>query len=69
LCKNTDKKHEHGVPIQKNWMEVTSKHRSKPNNFKNPDTLIANQPIPTSNRYAQLINLQQSEESVNNTTV
>jgi hypothetical protein len=69
LCKNSDKKEEHEVSIHKNWIEVTSKHRCNPNNFRNPVSVLANQPILTSNRYAQLINLQDSIESVNNTIV
>jgi hypothetical protein len=62
LCKNSDKLEDHEVSIHKNLIEVTSNHRGNLNNFRNPDSLLANQPIPTSNCYAQLINLQNSIE-------
>jgi hypothetical protein len=58
LCENANKKEDHNVSICKNWSEVTTKHCSNSNNFWNPESLLANQPIPTSNRYAHLINLQ-----------
>jgi hypothetical protein len=69
LCKNSDKQDDHEVSIHKNLIEVTSNNYGYPNNFRNPDSLLANQPIPTSNCYTQLINLQNSIESVNNRIV
>ena len=69
LCENANKTEDHNVSICKNWIEVTSKRRSNASNCRNPDSLLANQPIPTSNHYAHLINLQDSMESVNNTIV
>jgi len=70
LCEKANKKEVHDVSyLWKNWIEVTSKHRRNSNNFRNPDSLLANQPIPTSNHYVHLINLQDSTESVNNTIV
>jgi hypothetical protein len=57
------------VSICKDWIEVTSKRHRNSNNFRNPISLLANQPIPTSNCYAQLTNLQDSTESVTNMMV
>ena len=62
MCENANKKEDHNVSICEKWIEVTSKHRSNSNNFRNPDTLISLfQPL---NRYAHLINLQDSTDSV-----
>jgi len=57
LCENTDNQDEHNVPIHKNWIKVTLKHSSNSRDFMNSSSLLAHQPIPTFNRYAQLINL------------
>jgi len=62
LCENANKKGDHNVSVCKNWIEVNSKHRTNSNNFRNSDSLLACQPIPTSSRYAHLINLQDSTE-------
>ena len=51
------------------WIEVTSKFRSNINIVRNPDGLLAYQPIPTSNKYAHLINLQDATENINNTVI
>jgi len=69
LCENTDNQVEHTVPIHKRWIKVTSKHSSNSSDFRNSSSLLAHRPIPTFNHYAQLINLQDSAESVNNTIV
>jgi len=69
MCENANKKEDHNVSICKDWIDVNSKHRSNSNNFRNSVSLLAYQPILTSSRYAHLINLQDSSESVNNTIV
>jgi len=69
LCENANKKEDHNVSISKGWIEVKSKHRSNSNNLRTSASLLAYQPIPTSSRYAHLINLQDSSDSVNNTIV
>jgi hypothetical protein len=69
LCKNIDKQEDHEVSIHRNWIEVTSKHCSNLYNSKKQDSLPVNQPILTSNHYAQLINLQDSIANVNDTIV
>jgi hypothetical protein len=57
------------VSIHRNWTEVNSKQCSSLYSFKKQDSLPVKQPIRTSNRYAQLINLQDSIVYVNDTIV
>ena len=53
----------HNVSTCDDWIEVTSKFSSNTNTVRNPDSLLAYQPIPTYNKYAHLINLQDSTET------
>ena len=42
------------VSACEDWIEVTSKFNRNSNTVRNPDSLLAYQPIPTYNKYAQL---------------
>ena len=54
---------EHNMSTCDDWIEVTSKFSRNTNTVRNPDSLLAYQPIPTYNKYAHLINLQDSTET------
>ena len=54
LCENGNRKEDHDISTCKNRIEVTSKHFSNSNNFRNPESLLTNHPILTSNHYAPL---------------
>jgi hypothetical protein len=51
-------KQDHEVSMHKNWIEENSKLSSNLYSFKKRSSLPVNQPILTSNCFAQLINLQ-----------
>jgi len=69
LRENTDNQDEHTVPIHENWIKVASKHSINSSDFSSSSSLVDHQPIPTFSHYAQLINLQDSAEGINNTIV
>jgi hypothetical protein len=59
----------HEVSIHKNWIEVNSKHRSNLYSCRKRNSVPVIQPILTSNRYAQLSNLQNSTVNANDAKV
>jgi hypothetical protein len=69
LDPSTDKQEDHEMFIYGNLMEVNSKHRNNQYSFEEQDSLPVNEPLLTSNCYAQLINLQDSTVNVNDTIV
>jgi len=60
---------EHNVSTCDDWIEVTSKFSSNSNTVRNPESLLAYQPIPTYSKYAHVINLQDTTVNIINATV
>ena len=53
----------HNVSTCDDWIEVNSKFSSNTNTVRNPDRLLAHQPIPNYSKYAHVFNLQYSTET------